>query len=462
MEKSAAKNKKFIFGLLVSFILLGICAEPAFAKKYPTYEYVRSLSFKKVDDYFFTAEDCSYILDIANVTPENVTVYVNTLPAHVSFISSKKEILVPEPGSDDENGTRIIMKLSFSQPGSYKVNAIDVIVNGIYYRIPFERVEVLNNPRQLVPELSVKFEDGHVLSNKGVITARSGDHIRFTLYSKYAVSIENISWKVPENSLFQEVKSFEFITEAVDKKTFTPNEVPLITYDWQPLKSATYSFPEISIVALSYNGSRSELVLPNITFRILDARTEAKVAEDSYSSVYAYAFDEPAEEENHVFICDDAALRKIRALREKERRSVPYFTDAKKERTAYEEYCGLDNVDDEASIPLGIVSWVIFVLLMVSSVVVFLLKRKIEGVVVSVAALFFLIHSVFYTVSISERHGVFKGGLLSPIPEENISTAVELSAGCVVSIKERAGNWLYVRHNESYGWIPKDSVYIIR
>ena len=57
MEKHAAAKHRFITGLLIFSALLFFAPEKAFAKKYATYEYVRSLSFKKADEYFFTAQE---------------------------------------------------------------------------------------------------------------------------------------------------------------------------------------------------------------------------------------------------------------------------------------------------------------------------------------------------------------------------------------------------------------------
>lgn len=462
MEKSKAKNKKYLLGLLTALFVWGFCSESLFAKRYPTYEYIRSLSFKKADEYFFTAEESTYVLDIANVSPDNVLVYVNALPSNVSFISSKKEILLPQPGSDDDNGTRVIMNLKFARPGSYKVNAIDVMVNGIYYRIPFERVQVLDNPRQLMPELSVKFEDGRKPSSKGIIASRVGDKIKFTLYSKYAVSIENISWQVPENSLFKEVKSFDFITSSSENKTFSPEEIPLITYEWQPLVKGTYDFPKINISAISYNGSRVELTPSNLKMNVLESKEALPSSESEYTAAYAYAFDEFKGKEEKTFVCDDAAVKKICSLRSKERHSLPLFSKALKERMAYEEYCGLDNVESEESLPYAIILWSLFALLILISILLFVFKFKIQAIVFIVTAGLVFIYSVIYSKNLSQKRGVFKGGLLSPIPEKNLSTAVELPAGCLVYIEEKASDWLYVRHNESYGWILEDSVYLIK
>ena len=50
MEKHAAAKLRFSTGLLIFFILLFLAPESASAKKYATYEYVHSLSFKKADE----------------------------------------------------------------------------------------------------------------------------------------------------------------------------------------------------------------------------------------------------------------------------------------------------------------------------------------------------------------------------------------------------------------------------
>ena len=462
MEKPAATaNFRFFFRLLTFFLFLFCANTTSHAKKYASYEYVRSLSFVKADEYFFTASECTYTLDIANVLPENVTIYVNNLPSHVSFVSCKKEVLIPPADSDDENGTHVIMKLSFSKPGSYKINTIDVFVNGIYYGLPSERVEVLENPRNLLPQLSLSFDDEHTIGSRSTVNIIKGEHIRFTLSIKYALQITSLSWTVPENSLFKEVKTYEFADSSVIKKDFTTEEFPLVSLDWQPLLEGTFNFPEISIMALSYSGAVIEMPLPFVLFKVTSADS---VEAETYSKerAYAYAFDSRGNTAADEYKkCPPNIVKKIHELRQNEYNSFPFLCKSHDERIVLEQEYGLNNSENEESVPLCMLFLVITLLILILSIVLFILKKIFFAVMsVSVFAVCAVI-TVVSAVSTFEIHGIFKGGVLSPVPEENVSSGVELKAGTLVFIKQKAASWLYIRHNETYGWIPEDSVYRI-
>lgn len=459
MEKFAAAKHRFIPGLLTALFLLFFCAPRLAAKNYATYEYVRSLSFMKADEYFFTASECTYYLDIKYVSPENVIVYVNNLPAHVSLISCKKEVLLPDPDTDDDPGTHVIMKLSFSQPGSYKINSIDVIVKGSYYRLPFERVEVMENPRYLMPALSVDFDENHPVSAKNVVTAKVGEHLNFTLNIRYAVQVTNISWIVPENSLFRELESFEASDSTVVRSEFSPDTLPLISFDWQPLKAGRYEFPQVSIVASSYSGSLTELELPPVTFRVVENPQQELPVEDEKKAAYAYAFDDQWSEDVEAFIeMEPYAVMELHKLRGRERHSFPLLNGVREERLRLERKYDLKNIEDETSLPFTIILCIFSFIILVLSVLLFVIKKYFTASAVLVAGLVFSVLSMILLFSTSAHHGIFKGGTLRPVPEISVMASSHLKAGTLVTVKQRAADWLYIRHNETYGWIPADSV----
>ena len=462
MEKHAAANHRLITGLLIFLGLLFLTPGELSAKKYATYEYVRSLSFKKADEYFFTAQECSYYLDIANVSPDNVTVYVNTLPHNVSLVSCKKEVMLPDPDTDDESGTHVVMKLSFSKPGKYKMNAVDVIVNGIFYRLPFESVEVLENPRHLQPQISVVFDDERVPGPRNTISITSGEHIRFTIFIRYAMQITSMYWTVPENSLFKEIQSYDFADGTSVKNEFTTEEFPLASFDWQPLVEGTYTFPDITVVASSYSGSISETGLPNILFKVEQKKNSEEEASEK-KQTYAYAFDSTGDEELSVLKeMGLSSVEELHALREKERHSFPFFSEVKNKRQELEKQYELKNEDSETSLPLTITLAVISVLLFACIVLSFTMKKFLfTGISIAAFTGVFVFTTVLM-LSCFTQHGIFKGGVLSPVPEENVSASVTLKPGSLVVISQKAASWLYIRHNETYGWIPESDVLIIK
>ena len=96
----------------------------------------------------FTATDNAFSVDIKNVTPDNIQISVNSLPDNVSFVSSKKEtVMVALEEGGMTSGTRLTLWMRFNKTGTYKINPIDLTVEGGFYRIPVESVVVLQNPR---------------------------------------------------------------------------------------------------------------------------------------------------------------------------------------------------------------------------------------------------------------------------------------------------------------------------
>ncbi|MCI5523025.1 MAG: hypothetical protein MR449_02695 [Spirochaetia bacterium] len=460
MEKSTEKKPVFIFRLLVLF-LLTFCSSEIFAKR-ASYEYVRSLKFLKGQEYFFTLSDCTFYLDIKNVLPENVTVYVNSLPENVSFVSSKKEVLLPEPDSDDDIGTHIVMHLNFAKPGTYKIKSIDVIVNGIFYRLPFETVQVYENPRNLMPELSVEFDDEtQVKKNKASVLA--GENVEFTVYAKYAVQITNISWTLPKDSLFKETLRYDFAESSNLKSDFSDQKIPVISFSWQPLVSGKFSFPEIKIIALAYNGSHMEIKTPDYEFSV--GKNEIKKEDESAAGKnFENSFREnfPVENKSENTAMSFEELYNLVSLRNKERHSFPFFNKYRKERILVEEKFALENYENETSVVAVIILAVMSILLFAVSVFMIVTKKTYGTFICSFAFLLVFTATVICGIKCSEKHGIFKGGVIRPIPEKNVSSAAELKSGSLVCVQSEAGKWLYVKHNETYGWILKDDMYEIK
>ena len=73
--------------------------------------------------------DNSFYVEIEGVTPDSIQLAVNSLPHNVSFISSKKEFLMPseENGGDFETGTHLVMWFKFSKTGHYRIRPVDVV-----------------------------------------------------------------------------------------------------------------------------------------------------------------------------------------------------------------------------------------------------------------------------------------------------------------------------------------------
>ena len=51
---------------------------------------------------------------------------------------------------------------------------------------------------------------------------------------------------------------------------------------------------------------------------------------------------------------------------------------------------------------------------------------------------------------------------MSPIPEKNILSTVTIQEGSVVYIIRTVGDWMYIRCNNTYGWVLAENIKVIK
>ena len=149
-------------------------------------------------------------------------------------------------------------------------------------------------------------------------------------------------------------------------------------------------------------------------------------------------------------------------LHQKERRSFPVISAASKERCEKETSMGLTPEPSELSIPLLIILVSFSVVFLVTFVIFFILKRNQFGAAFSCIFVITAVAAIIYAFQFSKKSAIFKGGTLSPIPEQNVSASSSLKSGSVAVIVRSAGDWVYIRHNETYGWVLKENLLIIK
>ena len=187
MEKPAKRFRKNIAGLLILFFL---SAGTSLSAKV-SWAYLWGMRFRPTQDTLFTEDDNSFFVEIENVTPDSVQISVNSLPPNVSFVSQKKEtVLIPRDesqGGGYAHGTRIILWMRFAKTGSYRIKPIDLTIDGGFYQIPVEGVEIFQNPRFIHPEVNVIFQNQNLESAKNIknriLKIKSGEHIVSVSYT---------------------------------------------------------------------------------------------------------------------------------------------------------------------------------------------------------------------------------------------------------------------------------------
>lgn len=462
MEKPAERIRKIIARLLILILSAGMSLSAKVS-----WAYLWGMRFRPSQETLFTENDNSFFVEIENVTPDSVQISVNSLPPNVSFVSSKKEtVLIPRDesqGGGYSTGTRIILWMRFAKTGSYRIKPIDLTIDGGFYQIPFESVEIFQNPRFIHPEINVVFQNQNIESSKNMkkpVKVNAGEHIVFTVNARYMESIQNIFWNIPENSIFKKIKEYEFKFQSGDSKFVTQFQ-PVATFDWQPLSEGVLSLPEVFLTAISYDGSVEDIKCP--VFKFNADKAQPLIHAEDEENPFVYAFHEmgkvSAKRKNI-----DVKPQEIIALYElhmQERHSF-LFSSAAAKRKATEMSLGLPYDYHEPSVVLLGILICIAVLLLGATVASLVFRKKTFTAVFTSIFILAAVFAGIYGVRVKSLRGVFTGGEMSPIPEYNMMTSVTIQAGNVVSIIKIAGDWMYVRHNDTYGWIPSESVCLIR
>ena len=439
MEKNgnlAGRKRQFgLLNTLSAFFMLAIFSLPGYSKTLSRQE-IRNLVVKADSNVFFTAQENGYTLLISGIESSLVQSDISILPAGVKMISSKKEDFFD---ADGERSTRIQFWFTFTDVGTAKLPPLTAKIKNSTYYIPFEEVQIYENPNLISPLLSVEFEDKSKLSKDKktgnlIFTAQAGTKINYQVNIQYFLQILNYSWRLPKDSIFIETKRYEIADKKNSRvtlnKEFTPEKFPVAEYSWQPLKEGDYELPQVFIEATSYNGSRKQLALPSILFHITkgklkekDSENSSSILKENFESAYRQAFSNSPQDMDSIstkrYTPSPEDCEKLAELRSKERKNVFSSANAKKRRE-FEMSIGIVSEENEPKNPFS----------------------KIFG----------------------GKYAIFKGGKISSVPEEKTAekNGLKISAGRRVKISEKAGGWIFIEGRDFSGWVKEDSVFIIK
>lgn len=249
-------------------------------------------------EIFFTQTENCYELQIEGIEPAKVQLDLPELPLGTKFISSKKEEFITENG---KRGTQISLWFTFSESGNTRIPPLGTIINGRKYFFEFEKTYVYENPALLSPIAEVIFQNPSTLENdkktgKKLLRAHVGQKISFTVMIKYAIQVLDFKCPTPKDSIFTESNRTEFAKGAQKISQFTTESKKLADFEWQILSEGTFSLPEITIGAISYNGVKKQVALPkNIVISVSKSQNSV-THEEKNNEIFASAFTKPEEE----------------------------------------------------------------------------------------------------------------------------------------------------------------------
>ena len=467
MEKQRKiRNNKFCSGFLVN-IIIGIVflslSSPCFAQRL-TYSIIKELKVQTVNENNFSSTDCAFELKIPYVKSDVVQAQIPDLPSGVNFVSLRRSEY-----SDVESGTKIELWLNFSESGRYNLRVLRVLINNRLYYIPFEPVVISDNPRNMLPQLVVDFDNGVELvqqhrgrqQNKAVFTTYTGNSLKFTVSLQYAVQIISYNWSVPKNALFSELECYDITKGTLRSSEFSEEKIPVATFEWEPLVTGNLYLPELRIIATSYNGTRVELTLPDSYINVLKGEVNSH-KNAGYDNIFAYAFTKTIKNsvKSQRTVVTPKECETIAQLRSHERINLP-FGSVYKQRKNAEKMAGIEESSNE---PTWYALWFYLggLVLCIILLIIFIVTKKLRGILIFVSLSILLgVASVIQITRLTESYAVFIGGNISSVPEKSVEAVISIESGKRVKIVQKAGPWVYVEYGSTGGWVTNDNIYEI-
>ena len=355
-----------------------------------------------------------------------------------------------------EGGTRLELWYSFSKEGNYQLPSLTIKIRNSRRAIPFEPVSVVVNPKDLRPSCVIVTSQGQ----NAPLTVYAGQKIFFRVCLRHASQLLQFSWDIPKDSLFEQVRTYEFTQIKQREKVISNELIPVSDFEWTPLVSGQMTFPAFKITAISYNGDREEVAFPQIKVTVLKGRG---AKEESSSGLFSQAFDSSSFESqgsaSRELNAEDAL--QIARLRTKEKHSFLLLHKNRKLRARAEIEKGLPYSQKE--FPL---MWIYLSLVLLCLVclffIVFIKRRKTAAALgLGIVMLFCLILAIYTIVLGSKKYGITSGSQIYSIPEANAGVKSELPCGNRLQIISKSGNWYFVRFGQTEGWCPVESIILI-
>lgn len=466
MEKFAKRRKSFArFGLLVFISLL--FSQKIFAQNSRRAEIAagESLFFESDEEFFFVNQSVIFRLLVPQADSSDIKMELPTFPENAVFVSSRIENV-----SSPKNArvAQIELNLNFKNAGNFSLPPISFFIKDKRRSACFPDIHVFENPQTILPRAIFVFENGETFSSDNSPSKRISLPLatpsRFTIYVQYAAALGTISWSLPKDSIFKELKHFEIPGDLKFSE-----RIPVARFEWTPLSEGEISLPRIRIAAKSYSGLEVFLESPNCVAKIISRKQGAEMDARSKSALNAEQFFEQAfvqengESEMDVEIAapETSTLLNIAQLRSRERHSL-FQNKIRAERVAAEKSAAIENAPNEKSVPLFVLLLSAAASFAASSLVLFLLRKNSFAFVTAALAVLFAMFIFTFSSKIFERHGIVSGGEIYPVPENSAVSKISVAAASRVLLRKEIDNWYFIEYNEGGGWIRKENVILIQ
>lgn len=432
-----------------------------------TPQQVRAITIVPQENVFFTNQELLYVLKIPGVVPAEVITQLGSLPEGINFVSSRRMEYFEE---DDTSGTRIEFWFVFRDTGKKVIPPLSVSIKGARYNIPFDPVELYENPKTIAPRMVLEIKNKKTITSNAVtkkgandFTVTANEPVEFMLYVQYATGIKNFGYEIPKDSFFEETKRFFSKDNNEFDTSFSQEMVPVASFTWTVLKGGKFSLPNIRMIAGAYSGRNVEISFPECTVTsVVTPASNSRQKKDEL--IFAYALtpsNEEKIEEDKIEVMP-AHIEQIAALRIKERHTLFGLSKIKKQRVQAEREIGITASQGEANIPHTIICVVAFFALVAVIILLFVFHKKSLAFIFIAVELPVACFALIGSLSASKTYGIVQSGSISPVPEDSALTSTAVTLGTRVQILEKTENWYYIQYDQNGGWIKKNCILVVK
>ena len=404
--------------------------------------------FGSPSETFFADEDVKFSLTIPDT--KNSDVYYNFSDIETIFYKSdedvKEKIYIPLSAYKKEDffgSTKIEFYLNFTEAGFYEFAPQVLYINNNKNFFYINNITIKENYDNISPRLILQFTRGTNIDGKKIysdsistsisesISAEIFQETYFTLYIQFAESYSDFSYTLPEESLFELISQEEVfqITEPDDKIR------EIAKFKWTILKDGEIFFPKIQVFASDFNGNKTKVLFPDFT---LQAKKNDKFSNQKKSTTLSQKIDLSSafsnEEENKSEIEDSF-------LRQQELQTLNEVLIKKKKKTI-------------------ITISIIFLLSITFFLMILLSKKTSKKIKKSSLLIEFCIVAIFISFSLisTSKKGIFSGGMIYSIPEENSAPLSKIERPSIIKIKESGEEWSKISFENIEGWVKTDLI----
>ena len=384
---------------------------------------LRSLKIVPEKSSCFVGDTCNFILEIPEYLPSRIDATVQSTPDGVALMASSKDSYEV----NGVKGTRIVLTFKFSKKGTYKIPSLATRVDWFSINIPFQSITVYDDPRTLLPEISIKLPKNVYAQEPFTADVT----VRF-----FAETLEAYS-DLDESVIIKRADST--LTLPYTQKEFTESFTTVASYELTPIEAGTLTVPSFHVLVRTYAGGQIVLTSQPQTLKVLAAKkqTVAEAGNSYYASVLGNA---DFEEENELAEEDS-----------------DYYEDVIPEEVAL----GIVRARTGQKVVLYL-SLSFFVLCVVALIVFIYRRMKQFAKIAVIACVVFLVLFIVFAVLVSNKKGValYDASVYS-IPEQRSSSVSSVLVGEVMKVKAVRTGWYSVRLlNGSEGWLKaEDCIY---